>query len=121
MFATSVSPVTIRLKVNVEIVASQMASDVSARQLVTFEWFSRHDHHLDSFGAAQKRQCVGNRARGLTPSVPAQQNAIECEPSPLDIGHNHHGSPRLKQGGFDDQILWPDHIGIGLTDNGQQR
>lgn len=62
------------LEVNVELMTSQMTSDVGVRQLVTFERLSRHDHHLDSFGAVQKRQYIRYRARGLAPSVPAHQN-----------------------------------------------
>ena len=41
------------------------------------------------------------------------------EPSLLDVGHDHRRSSGVKQGGFDDQFLRPDHIGVGLTDNRQ--
>ena len=54
------------LEVNVEIMVSQMTSDVGTRRVITFEWFGRPDHDLDGFGAVQKRQCIRNSARRLT-------------------------------------------------------
>src|SRR5215472_8286261 len=80
------------LAVDVEIMVSQMTCDVGTRRVITFEWFSRHNNELDGFGAVEKWECIRNGTRCLAPSVPAHQNAIEREPSLLDVGHDHYRS-----------------------------
>ena len=71
------APTNDPFEVNLEIMASQMTSDVGVRQVIAFERFGRHGHHLDGFGTVEKWQSIRNRARlgALRPSTPGRDRA----------------------------------------------